>query len=122
MVLIRFCSASVLLLSQDKKSDGKSSLVATLARFLELQPGSKIRIDGADLTTTPRQMIRSQLLSLPQDTLRLAKTVRHNLDPEQTIQADEALIEALTKTAIWPFIETKGGLEAKVEAFIFSAG
>lgn len=101
---------------------GKSSLVATLARLLELQPGSTIRIDGVNLATVPRQTIRSRLISLPQDALRLAGTVRHNLDPEQSIQADEALIEALTKTAIWPYIEAKGGLEAKVEDLIFSAG
>ncbi|KID94351.1 ABC transporter, transmembrane domain, type 1, partial [Metarhizium majus ARSEF 297] len=105
-----------------RSGSGKSSLVATLARLLELKPGSTIRIDGVNLATIPRQTIRSRLISLPQDALRLAGTVRHNLDPEQSIQADEALIEALTKTAIWPYIETKGGLEAKVEDLRFSAG
>ncbi|KAH0598736.1 hypothetical protein MHUMG1_04040 [Metarhizium humberi] len=105
-----------------RSGSGKSSLVATLARLLELQPGSTIRIDGVNLATVPRQTIRSRLISLPQDALSLAGTVRHNLDPEQSIQADEALIEALTKTAIWPYIETKGGLEAKVEDSRFSAG
>lgn len=32
------------------------------------------------------------------------------------------LIDALTKTAMWPFIETRGGLDAKLEDLSFSAG
>lgn len=70
----------------------------------------------------PRQTIRSCVTALPQDALRLAGTVRHNLDPEGLIQADELLINALTKTSIWPFIESHGGLDATLDDLKLSAG
>ncbi|XWX01630.1 hypothetical protein V2A60_009658 [Cordyceps javanica] len=104
-----------------RSGSGKSSLVAALSRLLELRGGT-IRIDGVDLATLPRQAIRSKLIAFPQDAFRLPGTVRHNLDPEGKIQADELLIQALTKTAIWPFLETRGGLDAKVEDLTLSAG
>jgi ABC-type multidrug transport system fused ATPase/permease subunit len=101
---------------------GKSSLIATLSRLLELRPGSNIKVDGQSLTSIPRQTIRTRLTAFPQDALRLTGTVRHNLDPEHYIQADSMLIDALTKTAMWPFIETRGGLDAAFEDLSFSAG
>lgn len=81
-----------------------------------------MRIDGVDLSTVPRQHIRSKITALPQDAFFLPGTVRHNLDPEGKVQADEVLIQALTKTTIWSFLETRGGLDAKLEDLSFSAG
>lgn len=105
-----------------RSGSGKSSLIAALARLLELRGDGTIRIDGVDLARLPRQDIRSKLSAFPQDAFRLPGTVRHNLDPEGKIQADEMLIQALTKTAIWPFLEERGGLDAKLEDLSLSAG
>ncbi|OAQ99634.1 hypothetical protein LLEC1_06869 [Akanthomyces lecanii] len=104
-----------------RSGSGKSSLIAALSRLLELRGGTT-RIDGVDLATLPRQDIRSRLSALPQDAFRLPGTVRHNLDPESKIQADELLIQALTKAAIWPFLEPRGGLDAKLEDLSLSVG
>ncbi|KAJ3494502.1 hypothetical protein NLG97_g4037 [Lecanicillium saksenae] len=105
-----------------RSGSGKSSLIAALSRLLELRGDGTIRIDGVDLSTLPRQEIRSKLNAFPQDAFRLPGTVRHNLDPESKIQADELLIQALTKATIWPFLEERGGLDAKLEDLSLSAG
>lgn len=104
-----------------RSGSGKSSLIAALSRLLELRGGT-MRIDGVDLAKLPRQEIRSKLSAFPQDAFRLPGSVRHNLDPEGKVQADELLIQALTKAAIWPFLESRGGLDAKLEDLSLSAG
>ncbi|KAF5538149.1 Canalicular multispecific organic anion transporter 2 [Fusarium phyllophilum] len=100
---------------------GKSSLILSILRLLELQSGS-IRIDGKDLVSLPHQHIRSQITTIPQDPVNLSGTVRHNLDPEALIQADEILIEALKKTTLWATIDTRGGLDTDLSELGFSVG
>ncbi|KAJ4130214.1 hypothetical protein NW768_007197 [Fusarium equiseti] len=100
---------------------GKSSLVLSILRLLELRNGT-IRIDGQDLATMSRQYIRSQILTIPQDPVSLSGTVRKNLDPDELVQADEMLIEALKNTTLWPTIEARGGLDADLSALGFSVG
>ncbi|KAG5781755.1 hypothetical protein H9Q73_004573 [Fusarium xylarioides] len=104
-----------------RTGSGKSSLILSILRLLELQAGS-IHINGKDLASLPRQHIRSQITTIPQDPVSLSGTVRHNLDPEQLIQADEILIEALKKTILWGTIETRGGLDADISELGFSVG
>jgi ATP-binding cassette, subfamily C (CFTR/MRP), member 1 len=70
-----------------------------------------IRIDGLDLSTIPRQTIRSLVAALPQDPVSLTGTVRHNLDPHGAIQADEVLIQALQRTKLWDLVHARGGLD-----------
>lgn len=75
-----------------------------------------------DLSTIPRQTIRSRITALPQDAIKFSGSVRYNIDPEGAIQADEPLISAFRKTAIWPAIESRGGLDADMNELGFSAG
>ncbi|KAH8707201.1 ABC transporter ecdL [Beauveria bassiana] len=105
-----------------RSGSGKSSLIAALSRLLELRGSGSIRIDGVDLATVTRQDICSRIIAFPQDAFLLPGTVRHNLDPEEKVEADEVLIQALTKVAIWSFLETRGGLDARLENLGFSAG
>ncbi|UZP34863.1 hypothetical protein NXS19_002679 [Fusarium pseudograminearum] len=104
-----------------RSGSGKSSLVLSILRLLELQSGS-IRIDGKDLAKIPRQYIRSQITTIPQDPVSMSGTVRHNMDPEELVQADEMLIAALKKTTLWSVVETRGGLDADISALGFSVG
>lgn len=48
--------------------------------------------------------------------------MRHNLDPEELVQADEILIQALQKTTLWEAIEARGGLDAELSELGFSVG
>ncbi|KAF4954480.1 hypothetical protein FGADI_5259 [Fusarium gaditjirri] len=100
---------------------GKSSLILSILRLLELQSGS-IQIDGKDLASLSRQHIRSQITTIPQDPVSLSGTVRQNLDPEGLIQADQILIEALKKTTLWETVHTRGGLDADLSELGFSVG
>ncbi|KAK2484098.1 hypothetical protein H9L39_05890 [Fusarium oxysporum f. sp. albedinis] len=104
-----------------RTGSGKSSLILSILRLLELQSG-RIHIDGKDLASLSRQHIRSQITTIPQDPVSLTGTVRQNLDPEALIQADEILIEALRKTTLWATIDTRGGLDADLSELGFSVG
>ncbi|SCO80934.1 related to multidrug resistance-associated protein [Fusarium oxysporum] len=104
-----------------RTGSGKSSLILSILRLLELQSG-RIHIDGKDLASLSRQHIRSQITTIPQDPVTLSGTVRENLDPEALIQADEILIEALRKTTLWATIDTRGGLDADLSELGFSVG
>ncbi|PNP85151.1 hypothetical protein FNYG_01380 [Fusarium nygamai] len=104
-----------------RTGSGKSSLMLSILRLLELQSGS-ILIDGKDLASLSRQHIRSQITTIPQDPVNLSGTVRQNLDPEALVQADEILIESLKKTTLWATIETRGRLDADLSELGFSVG
>ena len=103
-----------------RTGSGKSSLLSTLLRLIDLDSGSII-IDGIDLSTVPRELIRSRIIAIPQDPFILTGSVRLNLDPTSTVP-DVSLIAALTKTRLWGIIEARGGLDAEMNLQPLSQG
>ena len=87
-------------------SSGKSSLVLTLFRMLDLSRGS-IHIDGLSLHHIPRQTIRSRLIGLPQDAYLLPGTVRANADPLKHSN-DKAIMQVLKDVQLWDTVVSKG--------------
>ncbi|PGH20053.1 hypothetical protein AJ80_03703 [Polytolypa hystricis UAMH7299] len=105
-----------------RTGSGKSSLIATLFRLIELGSGS-ITIDGFDITTLPRETLRSRLICIPQEPFLLyGCSVRLNLDPSGDFVHDDILIDALKKVQIWDIVEGAGGLDANITAETFSQG
>lgn len=110
----------VLIDSTNHLFSGKSSLVSTLFRILDLDSGS-IWIDGVDLATISRQEIRSRLIAVPQEPYLFDGSVRLNVNPSGDV-ADEAIETALKKVQLWHVINDSGGLSARVTKDFFSHG
>ncbi|GJC78756.1 ABC transporter atnG [Colletotrichum liriopes] len=95
--------------------NGKTSLLLTLLRLLEMPSGS-IQVDDIDLCSHSCKAVRQHLITLPQDPVILPGTVRTNLDPNGLFdgQPGEAiLVEALTKVFLWNnVIKSRGRLNA----------
>ncbi|KAM3069136.1 hypothetical protein ACMFMG_010661 [Clarireedia jacksonii] len=104
-----------------RSGSGKSSVIAALFRMLELTLESSIAIDGVDLSTLPRQTVRSRLNAVPQDPFFLRGSIRTNADPYKQ-HSDTAIITALEKVHLWNLILSKGGLEADLDTEFFSHG
>ena len=104
-----------------RSGSGKSSLITTLFRMLELTPESSITIDGIDITTLPRQLVRSRLNAIPQEPLFIKGTIRSNADPYHA-HTDTAIISAIEKVHLWSLVHAKGGLGAELDQEFFSHG
>jgi ATP-binding cassette subfamily C (CFTR/MRP) protein 1 len=84
---------------------GKSSFIALLLHMLEINNGS-VTIDGVDLSTIPRKVLRN----------RLKGTIRQNIDPLNLAENNSAVKEALKKVGLWLIVADAGGLDVPMEA------
>ena len=103
-----------------RTGSGKSSLMLTLFRLLDLNSG-KIEIDGLDISTIPRDVVRVRLVSIAEEPFYLPGTIRDNMDPYGQ-SSDEEMIQVLKKAMIWDAVDSKGGLEAELDSAMFSHG
>jgi ABC-type multidrug transport system fused ATPase/permease subunit len=104
-----------------RSGSGKSSLITTLFRMLEISDKSSITIDGIDISTLPRQEVRARLNAIPQEPFFLKGTVRWNADP-YGLHNDAEIIAAISRVRLWPLVQTKGGLDAELDMEFFSHG
>jgi ATP-binding cassette subfamily C (CFTR/MRP) protein 1 len=85
---------------------GKSSLLLTLLGFLELRSGA-IYIDGVDISTVPRDTLRSRITTVPQDPFFPGtRSIRLNLKGSTSSLPDADLIAALDKVGLLPHLIT----------------
>ena len=103
-----------------RTGSGKSTLLSTLLRLLDLDTGV-INVDGYDISTIPREIVRTRMIAIPQDPFILSGTVRLNADPTSAC-TDEEIILALEKIRLWPILLTRGGLEADLKEQPLSHG
>ncbi len=89
--------------------------------MLEITGDSRIEIDGIDITTIPREVIRSRLNAVPQEPFFIRGSIRYNADPFHT-QSDASIIKALSSVHLWDLIKNKGGLDTTLDAEFFSHG
>ncbi|OJK01767.1 hypothetical protein ASPACDRAFT_25680 [Aspergillus aculeatus ATCC 16872] len=103
-----------------RTGSGKSSLVGSLLRLLDLRSGT-IEIDGVDISTLARQDVRSRLITLPQEPFFYHGTIRENLDV-QGQHTDEDLYEILSRLGLQELIVRKGGLDVSMSEDMLSHG
>ncbi len=91
---------------------GKSSLLSTLLRLLEIQDG-RITVDGVDLSGIPRDLIRQRcFVTIAQDPFLVPDaSVRFNLDPSEGLP-DSVLVTALQKTGLWHLFSARDDITA----------
>ncbi|KAI6025624.1 P-loop containing nucleoside triphosphate hydrolase protein [Pisolithus orientalis] len=77
---------------------GKSSLMLTLYRIVELSSGS-IVLDGIDISTLGLKDLRTKISIIPQDPLLFSGTIRSNLDPFSKYD-DAKLWDALHRSCL----------------------
>jgi ATP-binding cassette subfamily C (CFTR/MRP) protein 1 len=78
-------------------------------------------MDGLDLRTIPREVIRTRITAIPQDPFILSGTVRANADTSNS-STDDAIISALKKVQLWNAIQDRGGLGAQMKTQPLSQG
>jgi ABC-type protease/lipase transport system fused ATPase/permease subunit len=88
---------------------GKSSLVLTLLRLLDLSSGS-IEIDGVDISSLARDRVRARIIAVAEESFFFPGTIRQNADPYSEFD-DGAIEEAMSDVALWDVIVEKGGLD-----------
>ncbi len=65
--------------------------------------------------------MRSRLNAIPQEPFFIRGSIRYNADPFRT-QSDESIIKALSSVHLWDLIQSKGGLDTKLDIEFFSHG
>ncbi|KAF2478209.1 multidrug resistance-like protein [Lindgomyces ingoldianus] len=103
-----------------RTGSGKSTLVSSLFRMVETSSGC-ITIDGIDLSTMPREYIRTRLNVIGEDPYFLTGSIRLNLDPYAS-STDIQLRTVLEKVQLWAVVESKGGLDAEFSDDTLSHG
>ncbi|XP_068202669.1 ATP-binding cassette sub-family C member 5-like [Palaemon carinicauda] len=92
---------------------GKSSLISTLLRLVELESGSVI-IDGVDVSTVGLHTLRSAISVIPQDPVLFQGSIRYNLDPFEE-HSDTSVWEALEQSNLKKVVmQQEMGLQSAV--------
>lgn len=84
-----------------RSGTGKSSLVLTLFRMMDIRTGT-ITIDGINILDLRLQDLRRQIAMIPQDPVLFSGTVRFNLDPENKY-SDDQLNAMLRRVGLFAF-------------------
>lgn len=114
-----------------RTGSGKTSVLNAILGFVEYS--GLIKIDGIDLATLSRDEIRSRLITISEDQVRLDASIRVNLLPftlnkvestdpvqlqieqEEAKQQDDMLQEMLQRFGIWSQLARKEGLDTTLD-------
>ena len=84
---------------------GKTTLVNLIMRFYELNSGA-ITLDGRDISTIPRDELRSKIGMVLQDTWLFGGTIRDNIEYGNPDATDEQMLEAARATYVDRFVHS----------------
>eukprot|EP00529_Nitzschia_sp_RCC80_P002595 CAMPEP_0113507982 /NCGR_PEP_ID=MMETSP0014_2-20120614/36759_1 /TAXON_ID=2857 /ORGANISM="Nitzschia sp." /LENGTH=1682 /DNA_ID=CAMNT_0000403635 /DNA_START=279 /DNA_END=5327 /DNA_ORIENTATION=+ /assembly_acc=CAM_ASM_000159 len=98
-----------------RTGSGKSSMLLTLFRIVEIEKGGSIEIDGVDIRSVSIETLRDNLAIIPQEATLFAGSLAFNLDatgkatPEEMWEALEAASPDLANQ-----FRASGGLDSKI--------
>jgi ATP-binding cassette, subfamily C (CFTR/MRP), member 1 len=84
--------------------------------------GGAILIDGIDISTIPRNLVRERLICLPQDALLMSGSFEHNLNPQDILLEDKVMESALQQVCLWDLVTKRGGLKTEFQPESLSHG
>ncbi|TQV93218.1 ABC multidrug transporter [Cordyceps javanica] len=85
-----------------RTGSGKTSLLLSLVRLVELQGSGKVRVDGLDICDLSRDAMRARIITVPQDPMLVKNdTVRQNLDIAAADLSDEEMVRVLERVGLW---------------------
>lgn len=84
-------------------------MLNSLLQLVHVSAGT-ILIDGVDIATLRPKDIRTHLVTLPQETLKLSVSIRQYAKV-YGISNDKDIIRGLTEVGLWSIIERIGGLD-----------
>jgi ATP-binding cassette subfamily B protein len=84
---------------------GKTTLVNLIMRFYELD-GGRITLDGVDITTLPRPVLRGQIGMVLQDTWLFNGTIRDNIAYGRPDATEEEILAAAQATYVDRFVHS----------------
>ncbi|KAM3458315.1 hypothetical protein MY3296_000521 [Beauveria thailandica] len=91
-----------------RTGSGKSSLLLTLLRLVELRGPGKVYVDGLDICDLSRNAMRARFITVPQDPVLVkTDTVRRNLDIAATDLSEEDMVRALQRVGLWQVLLTR---------------
>ncbi len=93
---------------------GKTSLVNMIPRFYDAT-GGEVFVDGVNVKNYPVEQLRHKIAVVPQKTVLFNGTIRENLRWGKKDASDEEIYEALTVSQAKEMVDTKGGLDYKIE-------
>ncbi len=84
---------------------GKTTMVNLVMRFYDPQSG-RILVDGVDITSIPRGVLRSRIGMVLQDTWLFAGTIRDNIAYGRPDASEEQILEAARATFVDRFVHS----------------